>query len=359
MTTATQVLSLVVLLGLQSLAESTVTQDRLSQEEYDEAITNGQSIADSVIHGHGSRRERHREAVACGQIVVAEGDSWFDYRGKWDILEGLIEYQWAVFSAADAGDSLHSMMYDEAQRASYIMELERSFTVTGSRDNDGQRNCAHDVSRVAYPKAVLLSVGGNDIIEAVEFLLEHGASRSDAINEQIANGLFHRLNRTLVEYITLTRHLCRHFAKGEVSCGNIPVFLHGYDYAQPSGVGYGFWGLRFRGPWLRPAFETQERYGEADRVIRGLIDRYNTLLCNVAERTNEGQANGSTDGNPIYHLDFRNVVRDNWEDEIHPNEQAVRALSRYVSDEIGRFHMARREEYCITLEPVTVSSANR
>ena len=352
--------ALLVSLLLCCLGSPVIAQDesyRLSDTAYSAAVETGKEIARIVLVDEDYRREQFLRAIACGQGIIAEGDSWFDYPVRQDIVDRLEDLGWAVFSGASAGDTLRNMLYNEKQRLSLNNELYDAFTSgklydasTSGRNTRGVSvaDCQHDVTREGYPKAILLSVGGNDIIDAMEFLLEHGDSSSDeAVSTQVKNGLFFRLHRTLVEYISMIQTLCSHQAgiyvelsDVVISCRNIPIFLHGYAYAEATGRGFlGSFSLGplGSGPWLRPAFEGNVQVEDADRVIRELIDGYNSLLCDVARKANETYWNNNL--NPIYHLDFRELVQqDDWQDELHPNRDAARDLAEFISSEVVRLH---------------------
>ena len=356
--------ALLVPLLLCCLGSPVAAQDelyRLSDDVYAAAVRRGQEIARTVLDDdrEDRRRRQRQQAIACGQGIIAEGDSWFDYPVRRDILHRLEDLGWAVFSEASAGDTLRDMLYNEEQRLSLNDVLYEAFTRGRNAREVSVADCQHDVARVGYPKAILLSVGGNDIIDAIEFLLEHGDSSSDeAVSTQIKNGLFFRLHRTLVEYISMIQILCNHHAgiyvetsDVVISCRNIPIFLHGYAYVEATGRGFvGFLGRLLGslggGPWLRPVFEGNVQVEDADRVIRELIDGYNSLLCDVEWKANETNWNNNL--NPIYHLDFRELVQqDDWQDELHPNRDAARELAEFISDEVVRFHQLTGLEPCI------------
>ena len=345
--------ALLISLLLCCLGSPVVAQDesyRLSDAVYDSAVETGQGIARVVLNRGGQRQEWFWWAIACGQGIIAEGDSWFDYPGRQDIVDRLGDLRWAVFSGASAGDTLRDMLYNEEQRLSLNDVIYEAFTRGRNTREVSVADCQHDVARTGYPKAILLSVGGNDIIDAMEFLLEHGDSSSDeAVSTQIKNGLFFRLHRTLVEYISMIQILCSYHVEiyeetsdGLISCRNIPIFLHGYAYVEATGRGFlGSFGRLLGslggGPWLRPAFEGNVQVEAANRVIRELIDDYNSLLCDVAWKANETNWNNNL--NPIYHLDFRELVQqDDWRDELHPNQDAARELAEFISGEVVRLH---------------------
>ena len=343
-----------ILLALSFLGTPVTAQDVLSDEDYEKAVAGGQALGvTTTIGDDGRRQSRFGTAIECGQIIIAEGDSWFRYPLKSDIVDHLRELGWAVFSTAKHGDTLEDMIYDEKQRLLLNSTFDMGFVLGRMRARLGDsrsEDCLRSFD--GHPQAILLSVGGNDIVGAMEFLLEHGTSTAGSgVNAQIADGLFYRLNRTLVEYISMVRQICSHHANrnssDDVNCGNIPIFVHGYDHAKATGNGYEMFWFPVGGPWLRPAFQEKESLEDADNLIASLIDRYNKLLCNVATRASAVQAN---DVSPVYFLDFRGAVSDSWQDELHPDPDASRALAKTISNRIIEFHagQSNREDYCIS-----------
>ena len=338
---------LLVVLVVGCLGRPVIAQDRISDEEYNRAVATGREVAQIVTSDDADLRGDRRRAMECGQLLVAEGDSWFSYYRRSDIIKELVDHGWAIFSTAGRGDTLQSMIYDQTQRSAFNSALHEAFDIGSlvvQRDNG---DCEHSVPRRGYPKAILLSVGGNDIIEALEFLLEHGLSSSEAprVNSQILDGLFYRLHRILVEYISMVRQLCKYHVNGyrgddDVSCGNIPIFVHGYDYPNPSGIGYDvFTYFRLSGPWVRPAFESKDNVQNASSIIHDIIDRYNKLLEYVVRQVS---STPNTDSNPVRYLDFRDTIQGRFRDELHPNSEAARELAYRISDAIVSFHQSYR-----------------
>ena len=181
--------------------------------DYDRAAIQGVRLAQSAIQESESYRKRSDIAFRCGQVLVADGDSWFDYPLRADIVSELERSQWAVFSAARHGDKLESMMYDEGQLSSLYRTLARTFFYDSvfSGDRFNYETCDYDMPRNYLPKAILLSAGWNDIVgDELAFLFEHGeSSDTQQINTHVVDGLFCRLNRILIEYVSAIRHMCQ------------------------------------------------------------------------------------------------------------------------------------------------------
>jgi hypothetical protein len=88
---------------------------------------------------------------AAEEVIVAEGDSWFDYPPGLDILDHLKrDYRMKIIKLARAGDTLENMIYGT--------EVGGGFRHLPSQADD----TLAEVARVR-PGVLLLSGGGNDI----------------------------------------------------------------------------------------------------------------------------------------------------------------------------------------------------
>ena len=146
-------------------------------------------------------------ALASGSsgVLIAEGDSWFDY--PWtDILRVLEdEHGYDVESVAHAGDRVEQMAYSGGQLEEFSRQLEK-LVRTGR-----------------IPKAILLSGGGNDIA-GPEFgmLLNHAASAIAGLNEQVVSGVIDQ--RLRVAYLTIfaaATQICQKWLQRTV-----PILVH-------------------------------------------------------------------------------------------------------------------------------------
>ncbi len=92
-------------------------------------------------------------------MLVAEGDSWFDYP-FYDVLQKLDDdFGWDIENVAHRGDSVESMAYDGGQLADFVRAIQRV------------------VRRGDVPHAILMSGGGNDVAgDSFAMLLNHRSS---------------------------------------------------------------------------------------------------------------------------------------------------------------------------------------
>ena len=202
-------------------------------------------------------------AAQTSGVLVAEGDSWFDYPLN-DVLRMLEDYHaYEVESVAHKGDRVEEMAYGLGQLEELTRRLEKLL-----RQN-------------VIPKAVLLSGGGNDIAgEEFGMLLNHARSAVAGLNEQVVSGVIdERIRTAYVTILIAVTQICEQRLNQR-----LPILVHGYDYPVPDGRGFlgGWWFLP--GPWLEPGFREKgfEKMTERIRLIKQLIDRFNSMLKEVA-----------------------------------------------------------------------------
>ena len=278
------------------------------------AVSHGRELAETVLRARETRRRALAVAGRNG-VLVAEGDSWFDYP-FFNVVERLEDrFGFTVESAAHNGDTVESMAYDPSQVAKVARLFERL------------------AAQATEPRAVLLSGGGNDVAgDEFAVLLNHAASGLPALNDKVVSGVIdERVKFAMVSVISAVTTLSRrHFGRA------IPVVIHGYARAVPDGRGYlgGAWFLP--GPWLRPGF-IQKGYGDLRAnaaVVAELIDRFNAMLQTIPG----GPALGH-----VHYLDLRGTLtndlaryRTAWGDELHPTRPGFEAVAKRFADLILR-----------------------
>ncbi len=92
--------------------------------------------------------------------IVAEGDSWFDYKIQKDIIDYLQIKGYAInkeLNKADPGDTLEKMVYGE----DYIIHKKNRVV-----SNPGPISLTETIASIEryVPRFVLFSAGGNDIV---------------------------------------------------------------------------------------------------------------------------------------------------------------------------------------------------
>ena len=248
-------------------------------------------------------------ARARGRVLVAEGDSWFDYPAPFriDLLDELDNLGREVVSLAYRGDTVENMVYGTEGTDGELVEPDLVRLVKMVRE--------------LHPKAVLFSGGGNDVAgpEFAGFLNHVVAGRGPLRREQ--------LRFFVHEYVKDTYLRAAH-AVWEVD-PNVKFITHGYANAMPTGEGVGnmFGRINFVGPWLKPALDAKG-YGvtEGTDIIRQVLSEFNTMLNSLAQ----------ADPKFVY-VDFRPHVgnqHEDWANELHLTNAGIRVAARVFNDAI-------------------------
>jgi len=239
-------------------------------------------------------------------VLVAEGDSWFDYPMH-DVLKDLEDhYAYDVESVAP----IEEMAYGVHQLDDFTRRIEKV------------------ARRGTIPKAILLSGGGNDVA-GTEFgmLLNHAKSAIAGLNVSVVDGIINQ--RIFTSYITILNAVTKIC---EVVTGKVlPILVHGYDYPVPDGRGFaGGWGP-LPGPWLDPGFREKgfEDKNSLDRerriaIAHDLIERFNLMVERLSTLPGLGH---------VSYVNLRNTLRtdskykDWWANELHPTKQGFEAVT--------------------------------
>lgn len=233
-----------------------------------------------------------------GQVLVAEGDSWFDFPipTRLDLLDALDALGRPTASLAYRGDTLENMVY-------------------GTQGSDGSIK-GSDLGRLVTmvreirPRAVLLSAGGNDVAgEEFRAFLNHRSSGLPRLRESFLREITHEYMKTA--YLRVAN------AVWDVDSTTVLV-VHGYANAKPTGLGIGrVFGLNLIGPWLKPALDgAGYGFDEGSEIVRTVLGEFNAMLAQLGQ-----------DDDRIVYVDFRPHVGDpieDWSDELHLNNEAVK-----------------------------------
>jgi lysophospholipase L1-like esterase len=245
-------------------------------------------------------------------LLVAEGDSWFDYPFH-DVLSMLEdEHGFDVESVAHKGDTVEDMAYSGGQFDEFARLLEKL------------------LRQGRVPDAILLSGGGNDLAgDQFAMLINHAASGLPPLNDDVVRGVIDVRVRNAYAFLIsgLTEIATRLLQRP------IPILLHGYDYAVPDGRGF-LGGFAFLpGPWLQPGFRVKG-HGDTDanvEVMEQLINTFNTMLRQLAGLGAFGH---------VRYVDLRGTLSNaasykrDWANELHPTERGFRAVAQKIADAI-------------------------
>lgn len=251
--------------------------------------------------------------VARTGVLVAEGDSWFDY--PWhDVLRMLEDHHgYDVESVAHKGDSVESMAYG-GQLEGFTRLIEKLLR---------QR---------VLPRAILLSGGGNDVAgDEFRMLINHVRSAHAGLNEQVVRGVIdQRVFDAYVTILTGVTMVCRRRTGGPV-----PIIIHGYGHPVPDGRGVlGGWGP-LPGPWLQPGFR-DKGFSAPDACVEmaaDLIDRFNAMLRRVA---------ALAEFSHVRYVDVRDLLSNGpdykrwWANELHPTKRGFEAVADRFAAAITR-----------------------
>jgi len=295
---------------------------------FSKAIAVGKALAASTLKRRAQANKKRKHALAKAKVkavptpkralaktplthasagvLIAEGDSWFDYPFH-DILSDLEDsYGFDVESVAHQGDSVEDMAYSGGQLDDFARRVEK-------------------VLRVGVePRAILLSGGGNDIAgDEFAILLNHATSSIAGLNESIVTGVIdQRARNAYITILSAITQICKKYLGHPV-----PIVIHGYDYPVPDGRGFwSGWGP-LPGPWLEPGFR---RKGYADMSVRKqicvkLIDRFDTMLADLA---------GKAPFTHVKFLNLRGTLRTDasyktwWDNELHPTRKGFEAVTK-------------------------------
>lgn len=238
-------------------------------------------------------------------LIVAEGDSWFDYLPGTDLIDCLTHhglYGYEIDNHAKAGDTLENMIYGT--------EIDRDF-------HRAVPEIDSILARIAryQPKVFLFSGGGNDIAgDEFESFLNHSHSGLPALREDFANQMIDVVFRKYFEDLIF---------RIKVRSPHTHIVTHGYGHPIPTGKGVDLLAFSFAGPWLRPALVKKGILDESlqKQIVFGLIDAYNEMLKSL-DLANEH----------FHHVDLRAVLDPDtdWVNELHLKNSAYRRAAAAI-----------------------------
>jgi hypothetical protein len=238
--------------------------------------------------------------------ILSQGDSWFSIGAlpPWSTSNILMELTFssnvAIVTCAEPGQELANMA-SQATNSTFISLIKGP--------------C------VTQFNAILISGGGNDMIDAVAngLLLSKANWTSNPAPQRYVS------QSKLAAFATaLTASFTSILTLRDAGINkNVPLYLHSYDYSTPRNAGVGF----DLGPWLYPAMTTAGiPENEWVDVARYLIDQMANTYSSVSKLAPN-----------IFLVDTRGTlvpaalntcgVCNNWENEIHPTPSGYSRLA--------------------------------
>jgi hypothetical protein len=270
-----------------------------------------------------NRLKKKKSFRSNNKIILAEGDSWFEY--PWfirDVVDWILKLSpYPVYSLAFGGDWVANILYE----GEYIDELS-----------------------LYQPEIFLISGGGNDIVG--EQRLAKLVHKRSQVNPEILPGDYPEIdklkadgytekqskrivvgrkfmNKDFTALINLFRIMYSLlFQRIEMSgkFSDMKIITQGYDFAIPSNNRNPFLFLprllMSNGKWLYYPLLLK---GITDReeqrsVISALIYEFNEMLIETGKARRQ-----------VYHIDSRGALAENeWADELHPKRKAFRRISQ-------------------------------
>jgi hypothetical protein len=285
--------------ALEERVTQTAAVTELAEETPDEEAT---TLDADLVRAAGGTVSRG--------VIVAEGDSWFDY--PWYDILGFLEddHFYDVRSVAHMGDTVEDMAYSGGQLANFSRELEKL------------------IRQSQIPKAILLSGGGNDVA-GLEFqtLLNHKSSPVPGLNQQVVSGIVdERVRFAYVTIISAVTRVCEKWAGRK-----LPILVHGYDYPVPDGRGY-LGGFSFLpGPWLEPGFRVKDYRLLDDRrtLARELIMRFNGMLEKLPAESGYSHVRYVNLLGTLSNKDADYKLW--WDNELHPTTMGFKTVTNKIA----------------------------
>lgn len=232
-------------------------------------------------------------------VIISEGDSWFSFPVHANLIDNLDEM---------------------AARKISLLRLEKSGD-KALRIIGGEQKVKLAKYLKRYPvNALLFSGGGNDIV-GIDLLpllnqWKPGMTWRECINDMTAEARFERLRSAYLDLVHLRD-------ENQPDCR---IYLHGYDWAIPSGVSTKMWGLKF-GPWMKLHLEAKGINDSTDQreIIRWLLRRFNDMLAQIAQQPK------------VVLVETLGTLAENeWNDEIHPTREGFKKIATKFREKLAK-----------------------
>jgi len=225
--------------------------------------------------------------------LVSEGDSWFDYPPHTNIIDWIdLTERFAIKRFEVSGDTIHHMETTSGKVADAVVTEE--------------------------PLCVLLSAGGNDIVEKSlldKMLLEFDPKLTP---RQHLNAEWKiKLDVVADDLLRFMDDLGEH----------VPIIAHGYDVLTPSNKAVKFDGFRVSQPVLLPAMKLKHIDNPVFQraIVKEMIDDFNVLLARIQ----------ATHPLHFLHIDLRGTFTESdFLNEIHLKRDGFKVVANRFIDAI-------------------------
>lgn len=242
--------------------------------------------------------------------ILAEGDSWFSLRGipTSNLLITMdFDVQTLVVSCAQPGDTI--------RRMSVMLKNQGFKTMTSTK--------------LGYKwDAILLSGGGNDLIDDVKRIIKRAPGDSTDPAAYCDETI---LQQTLTDVNNAFEQIVKWRDRKGSSCPGCPIIAHTYDWATPRNAPSRFFGLKLKGPWLYKAL-VQAQVPEAMwiAVSEYLLGRLSETILNLGNSMPNFKV-AKTQGTLVRAQMGTTLFSGDWADEIHPSMKGYDKLAKKMA----------------------------
>lgn len=236
------------------------------------------------------------------RFIICEGDSWLQYAKMLKYIVKNLEANdsnnkniaWAVINIASNGDALIRDILGNQQRHMLQQILSKY---------------------KQYIKCVLLSAGGNDVIDNMSIMFNEGKLDTNALKTQI--DMLEMGYKKIIKTI-----------QNSLKNSNIPIFTHGYSYFCAFDKECGILKRWFTNcPWIKP--HMQEHGMDSQAMAQATKQMFDDFFIRINQLSD------------IVIADTRKVLQENgkdnpnyWIDEIHPTETGIKIIANTYVDAI-------------------------
>jgi len=247
-------------------------------------------------------------------VMLAHGDSWFDYPldgntialSDTDLIAQLRtmgNINPLILNMAHHGDATtNELSWPKQQRMIDALNDPTNWLGSG------------------YPDAILFSGGGNDIAgDQFCIYLDYASTGGTGLNAA-------RFQEALGAIEASYRDL---FSFRKKYAPNIPIFGHCYDFGIPNGSH-----PLCTGPWLKPSLEFAgyRDLQQNRKIVRDALVQFKTRLQGLA----------ADPDNKFFLVDTQGTITDDeWGNELHPNARGFKQIAQKIVEDL-RTHFSGR-----------------